>query len=321
MPRRHLLLAVAVAVVWGVNFVLIDIGLRTFPPLLFVALRFALVAVPAVFFVRRPRISLKQLLAVGCFLSAGQFALLFTAMHLGLPAGLASLVIQLQAVFTVVLAVAVLGERPGRAQLGGCALALGGIALIGVARSGHGLPVGALLLGVAAAASWGIGNIVTRVAQAPSAVSLLVWSSLVPPLPLVALSLAIEGPRADAHAFAHVDAGAIGALLYVVVGATAFGFGSWTWLLRRHPASRVAPFALFVPVVGIGSAWLFLGERPSVLELAGAAVVLLGLGLVSVALRPGRRRRPQPADAGQPRRPAPQDPVLTTRPAPTSSRP
>ena len=321
MPRRHLLLALAVAVVWGVNFVLIDVGLRTFPPLLFVALRFTLVAIPAVFFVARPPIPVRHLLAVGCFLSAGQFALLFTAMHVGLPAGLASLVVQLQAVFTVALAVALLGERPGRAQLAGSALALGGIVLIGVARSGHGLPVGALLLGIAASASWGVGNVVTRVAKAPSAIALLVWSSLVPPLPLLALSLALEGPHADARAFAHIDAGAVGALLYVVLAATAFGYGSWTWLLRRHPASRVAPFALFVPVVGIASAWLFLGERPSVLELAGAAVVLCGLGLVSAALRPGRRLRPRPAAAARPPHPAPPDRVRTARPAPTVTRP
>lgn len=321
MPRRHLLLALAVAVVWGVNFVLIDIGLRTFPPLLFVALRFTLIAIPAVFFVARPPIPVRHLLAVGCFLSAGQFALLFTAMHLGLPAGLASLVVQLQAVFTLVLAVAFLGERLGRAQLAGCALALAGIALIGVARSGHGLPAGALLLGVAGAASWGIGNVATRVAKAPSAVGLLVWSSLVAPLPLLALSLAFEGPRADAHAFAHVGPGAIGALLYVVIGATAFGYGSWTWLLSRHPASRVAPFALFVPVAGIGSAWLFLGERPSGLELSGAAVVLCGLGLVSAALRPGRRLRPRPAAVARPPHPGPPDQVRTARPAPTATRP
>src|SRR4051812_9519781 len=321
MPRRHLLLATAVAVVWGVNFVIIDVGLRTFPPLLFVALRFTLVALPAVFFVRRPPISARQLIAVGTFLSAGQFALLFTAMHVGLPAGLASLVIQLQAVFTVVLAVAVFGERPGAWQLGGCALAFGGIALIAVARSGHGLPAGALLLAVGAAASWGIGNIVTRVAKAPSAISLLVWSSLVPPLPLLVLSLALEGAHRDGEAFAHVGPGAVGALLYVVVAATAFGFGSWTWLLRRHPASRVAPFALLVPVVGIGSAWLALGERPGALELVGAAVVLCGLGLVSAALRPGPRPRPRPAAAGPPPSPAPPGPYPSARPAPRASRP
>lgn len=317
MPRRHMLLATAVAVVWGVNFVVIHVGLRSFPPLLFVALRFTLVAFPAVFLLPRPPIPARVLVALGLTISAGQFALLFTAMHLGLPAGLASLVLQLQAVFTVALAVVLLGERPGRRQLAGCALALGGIALIGASRGGHGLPVGALLLAVGAAGCWGVGNILTRVAQAPGALALLAWTSLVPPLPLVGLSLLLEG---SPHV-SRVGLGGIGALLYVVVLATGFGFGTWTWLLRRHPASRVAPYSLLVPVVGIASAWIALGEQPTALELAGAGVVICGLGLVSVSLRSRPGRRPRPADAGPPRRPALPAPSPSARPAPRASRP
>jgi O-acetylserine/cysteine efflux transporter len=290
MPARHIALAVAVAVVWGVNFVVIHAGLGDFPPLLFAALRFALMAFPAVLFVRPPRVPWRWVLGVGAFIGAGQFGLLFVAMDQGMPAGLASLVVQLQAVFTIALAVAFLGERPRVGQLAGAAVALGGIAIIAAGRA-EGVPLVAVLLCVGSAACWGAGNICTRQAQAPDPIALLVWSSLVPPLPLTALALIFEGPSQLGDAFAHVSLGGVGALLYVVIGATAFGYGTWTFLMRHHPASQVAPFTLLVPVIGIAAAWIALDEVPTTVELIGAFVVLAGLGLTSRALSVDRRRK------------------------------
>jgi O-acetylserine/cysteine efflux transporter len=291
VPPRHALLAVAVAVVWGVNFVVIHVGLQDFPPLLFAALRFTLVALPAVFLVGRPRVPARAVIGVGLFVSAGQFGLLFTAIHEGLPAGLASLVLQLQAVFTVALAVVVLGERPGARQLAGSVVALSGIGIIAVGRA-EGIPLPALALCVGAAASWGVGNVITRHARPPDALALLVWSSLVPPIPLAGLSLALDGPARVGDALAHVGAGGLLALAYIVVASTFFGYGVWTWLLARYPASTVAPFTLLVPVVGITAAWLSLGERPNAAEMAGAAVVLGGLGLTAGLHRPRHRGPP-----------------------------
>ena len=282
MPARHVALAIAVTVVWGVNFVVIHVGLETFPPLLFAALRFTLVAVPAVFFVARPAIPVRFLIGVGLFLSAGQFGLLFVGMHEGMPAGLASLVVQLQVLFTIGLAVGLLGERLNRGQAVGAAVALTGMAIIAGGRAEE-VPLGALALCVGAAMSWGIGNIVTRRAQAPGALNLIVWSSLVPPLPLFGLSLLVEGPGDIGDAFTSLDASGLLALLYIVVMATGFGYGAWTWLMRVHPASRVAPFTLLVPPIGIVTAWVALGEAPNAAELAGAVVVLAGLALTTRA--------------------------------------
>ena len=288
MPTRHVLLACTVAVVWGVNFVVIDVGLDSFPPLLFAAVRFALVALPAVFFVPRPGVGVRWVVTVGVFLSAAHFGLLFVAMDEGMPAGLASLVLQLQAVFTVLLAVSLLGERITPGQIAGAAVAFAGIAIIAAGRA-EGVPLIAVALTIAGAASWGIGNVSTRRAQARNAASLLVWSSLVPPIPLALLSLQFEGADAMRGAFTGLELGGVAALLYVVVVSTAFGFGTWTWLLKRHPASRVAPFTLLVPPVGILSAWVALDETPNAAELTGAGVVLVGLALTMRALRPPRR--------------------------------
>jgi O-acetylserine/cysteine efflux transporter len=287
MPRRHIAAAVVVAVVWGVNFVVIHVGLEHFPPLLFAALRFGLVAL-ALPFVPRPGVPWRYVAGVGLFICVGQFALLFLGMAHGMPAGLASLVLQLQAAFTVGLAVALLGERPSGGQLAGGALALLGIGVIAAGRA-QGVPLGALALTVGAAASWGVGNIVTRRARPPHALGLLVYASAVAPLPLLVLSLLTED-----YSGVSLDAGGVLALLYVVILSTFGGFGVWTALMARHPASSVAPFTLLVPIAGIAAAWAWLGEAPSAPELAGAALVMGGLAL-TVGLGRGyataRRRR------------------------------
>jgi len=281
MPLRHNLLAASVALLWGVNFVAIDVGLETFPPLLFVALRFALTAFPAVLLVRRPAVAVKWLVAVGFFLSVGQFGLLFVAIHIGMPAGLSSLVVQLQVVFTIALAVAFLGERPSRVQLCGAVVAFAGLAVIAAGRA-QSVPLGAVLLVVGAAASWGVSNICTRVAKPSEGFAFLIWASLVGPIPLTGLSFAFEGSNSMARAFSSPGWPALLSLLYVVVVATLFGFGAWTWLLARHSASSVAPFSLLAPVAALVSTWLVRGERPTSAELAGGLVILAGLALAVV---------------------------------------
>lgn len=285
MPPRHAALAVVVALVWGVNFVAIDWGLESFPPFLFVSLRFALTAFPAVLLVPRPDVALRYVVGVGLCLGVFQFGLLFLAIRDGLPAGLSSLVIQLQVIFTVVFAFVFLAERPLRRQLWGAAVAFAGLAIIGLARGGQRVPLGPLLLCVVAALSWGAGNVITRKARPSNAVALTIWSSLVPPIPLLAASLVVDGPDAIGSSLGSATALAWGSLLFIVVFATWFGFGSWTWLLGRHEASRVVPFCLLVPVAGIGSTWAALGERPGKGELVGAGVVLVGLAVVIGGVR------------------------------------
>ncbi|GII79370.1 membrane protein [Sphaerisporangium rufum] len=293
MRPRHFALAVTVAVIWGVNFAVIEIGLRHFPPLLFAALRFTLVALPAIFLVPRPAVPVRWIVAVGLFLGAGQFGLLFTAMHLGLPAGLASLVMQSQVIFTLGLAAAALGERPGGHRIAGVVVASAGILVIALGRGAH-APLLPLLLALGGAASWGAANVCIRKAEAPAGLGLLVWSSLVPPLPLLALSVLVEGGDRIGAAFSLAAvpgptmAGSLAALAYVVVLSTFVGFGAWNALLRRYPAGTVAPFTMLVPVVGMATAWLWLGERLNTVELLGGLLVLAGLAVT-------RPRRPAPA--------------------------
>jgi O-acetylserine/cysteine efflux transporter len=284
MPRRHVAIAVLVALTWGVNFVVLHVGLESFPPFLFTALRFSLVAL-LIPFVPRPGVGVGAVIAVGLLMSAGHHGLVTLGMDQGMPAGLASLVLQLQAAFTIGFAVLLLGERPRRAQLLGGVIALGGIAVIAAGRGAH-VPLGAILLTIGAACSWGLGNVAARKASSPNPLGLLVWSSLVPPIPLLSLSAVFE--RGDVVS---LDASGVLALAYVVILSTLGGFGAWVWLLKQHPASTVAPFTLLVPVFGIASAWLFLSEVPTVTELLGAGIVLVGLSFTVGLTAPRRRRR------------------------------
>ncbi|WP_441251690.1 EamA family transporter [Kitasatospora sp. McL0602] len=281
MSPRHIALAVLIAAVWGLNFVVIHVGLENFPPLLFCALRFTVVAVPAVFFVGRPRVAWRWVLLVGCTLGVVKFGLLFLGMHAGMPAGLSSLVLQSQAIFTALFATLMLRERPGGQRIAGLAIAFGGICLAAFARGTSG-PIGAFALVIVSAAFWGLSNVLTRKASPPDALRWMVWVSVVPPLPLLALSLLVEGPSADLHALAGITASGIGAIAFVGLGATLFGFVAWSFLLRTYDASAVAPFSLLVPVFGMSSSWLLLGERITSSAGAAAALVIAGIGLTAL---------------------------------------
>ncbi len=276
MTPRHILLALAIVLVWGVNFMAIKWGVAEVPPLLLSSLRYIVATVPMIFFVKRPQVALHLLVAYGVFVGVGQFGFLFSAIHLGMPAGLASLVLQLQTFFTIGLAVLLLGERPRGAQLAGAVVALVGIVLIGVEKL-EGTAFWPLVMTVLAAGSWAIANIVVKRLGKVDMFGFVVSSSLVPPIPLFLLSLLFEGPGAIPSALDHISWLGIGSLLFVGWVSTDFGYGAWSLLLGRYPASIVAPFTLLVPVIGLTTGWLILGEQLSLLDLGGSLLVFAGL--------------------------------------------
>jgi O-acetylserine/cysteine efflux transporter len=276
LSPKDLLLALVVVIAWGVNFVVIKVGLHDMPPMLLGALRFTLAAFPAVFFVRRPQLPLRWLLAYGLTISFGQFAFLFSAMYVGMPAGLASLVLQAQAFFTLGLASVFLHERFRLQNVVGLLAATAGLALIGL-QGGHSMTTAGFVLTLCAAGSWALGNIVTKRLGKVDLVGLVVWASLIPPLPFFALSYAFEGPQRIAAAFSAINASSVFAVVYLAFVATLLGYSLWSRLISRYPASQVAPFSLLVPIIGLASASLLLGEQLGAAQLAGAAFVMMGL--------------------------------------------
>jgi len=276
---QHRALAVLVTVIWGVNFVVIDEGLRDVPPLLLTALRF-LACAPLALIVPRPTAKLRFVLGYGLVLGVVKFGLLFSAMANGMPAGLASLVLQLQALFSLGLASLLLGERPTRMQAAGALVATAGMGLLATGGTGGSVALIGMLMTIGAAAAWACANVIVRASGETRPLSMLVWSSLVPPLPLLGLSTILDGPHDVAHALSHLTGRALLAIAYVAYLSTLVGFGLWNRLIGTYSVSRVAPFSLLVPIFGLTAAWIALGE-PLTWRLAGCAVlVLAGLGLV-----------------------------------------
>ncbi|MGE8326817.1 EamA family transporter [Pseudomonas urmiensis] len=294
MPLKDLLIALVVIIVWGVNFVVIKVGLDGLPPMLLGALRFLLVAFPAVLLVKRPNLPWRWLIAYGATISLGQFAFLFQAMHSGMPPGLASLVLQSQAFFTLGFAALFLGERLRPASLIGLLVAASGLALIGSENSSH-VPLVALLLTLCGGAMWGMGNIITRRFGSVNLVALVVWGGLIPPLPFLLLSWWLEGPQRMADALSNIGLSSVLALAFLAYAATMLGYTLWSTLLSRHPAGKVAPFSLLVPVVGLSSSAWLLGERLSAMQGWGALLVMLGLLINVFGPRISQRLRPASA--------------------------
>ncbi|MEA5456414.1 EamA family transporter [Sinomonas sp. JGH33] len=294
MKPRHSALAVLVAVIWGVNFIAIELGLRDVPPLVFAALRFALVAVPAMLFVPKPAVPWRVIAGVGLFMSAGQFGLVYLAMHSGMPAGLAPLVLQSQMLFTILLAGAVLKERPTTAQLAGVGAGAVGLVLVAVGR-GAVAPIGPLVLVVLAGFSWGIGNTISRAAKGASGLGIVVWSAAVVPVPMLALAAFVDRPGAVVGSLAHLTLPALLSTLFTVVLASLVGYTAWNSLLGKYPAAAVVPYTLLVPPVGMLAAWLAFGEVPQPLEIVGGAVLLTGVGTTLVRRRESRKRVPEAA--------------------------
>ncbi len=290
LSPRDLLLTLAIVAVWGYTFVPIKVALREVPPFALVAVRFAMAALPLVFFIRRPAMPWRYIVGYGIAIGVLQFGLLFLGMKLGMPAGLSSLVIQLQVFFTIGLAVVLDGDRLQRHNLVGAGIAIAGVALLAAHKLGAGESgtfIGFLLV-IASGLAWAAGNIIAKHGageHAPDMFALVVWSSLVPPLPLAVLSYALEGGPEAVNAVVRASAMVWACLAVMAYGATLFGFGSWNALLHRYPTALISPFGLLIPVSGIASGVLFLGETLAPLQIAGVALVFAGLVVNTYAPR------------------------------------
>jgi O-acetylserine/cysteine efflux transporter len=297
LPWSHLLLALAVMVVWGTNFVIIRAALAHLPPLLMAAGRFTLAALPAIAFVRRPRVPWTHLAAYGLLIGVGQFGVLFIAMKADISPGLVSLVIQTQVFFTIGLSIALTGERVRGYQWLALVLAFGGLGLI-LAHAGKAsaTPLG-LAMTLFAALCWGAGNVLARADKPASMLAYVVWSSLFAIPPLIVLSLVFDGWPAIRNGVRHADLATWAAVVWQAIGNTLFGYAVWGWLLSRHPTATIAPTALLVPVFGMAAAALWAGEAMPAWKLIATALIMGGLALN--LLWPTLRARLLPQAAGQ----------------------
>jgi O-acetylserine/cysteine efflux transporter len=288
--RGELLSALAVVVIWGTNFVVMKTALRHFTPFQLGVGRYVFAVLPLALFVRPPRLHWRWVVLYGLLQGVGQFGFLFTALRVGMTASLASVLMQTQVFFTAIFGFVLLRERATPPLQVGLGLAAAGLACFALPyalpQSGAAAAATTALgfvLNLAAAACWAASNIVTRKAQAASQgfdpLSLVVWASLVPILPFVGLSLWFDAPELRWR-WLQADVWSWAAVAYLGWIATIAAYGLWTALLKRHPANRVAPFSLGVPVVGIAAGMGLLGEAVSAWQWAGIVLVVAALACV-----------------------------------------
>jgi len=288
MSPRDILLAMLVTAIWGINFIAIKLSVEAMPPLIAAALRFLLAAVPAVLFVKPPKAPFWLVIGFGFFMCVALYAFLNIALAIGMPAGLASLVLQAQILFTIILAFFLFGEQPSRRQIIGGLIGFGGIAIIGMERF-EGAALVPFLVTIIGALMWGTANVLTKKAGKIDALALTVWGSLIAPVPLLALSLVLDGPDAVWAGLTGLDVPMVANLAYQAYPTTVFGLAIWSGLLAKYPAAMVTPFALLVPITGMAAGWVVLGETISPLAGFGSLVVLIGLA-VAMVRRPGARQ-------------------------------
>lgn len=319
VPLRHRMLAALVAALWGINFLAIGASLEVFPPIFLVGLRFLVIAIPTMLLVPWPQVPARWLIGYGLGFGTLQFFGLHLGMEAGFPTGLASLVLQASAPFTVVLGALLLREQLTTRRIVGVSIAVAGLAVVGISRGfAEGSAVLPFFLVLLGAFGWSLGNLSSRLAAPPKPLHLTLWMSVIPPIPMFALAFVVEGPDRIGTALSDSwQAEALPAwlgLAYTVVLGTVVGSGIWVWLMARYPASTVAPFSMLVPVVGISAAWVVLGEQPTIWELLGGILVVSGVlyGARTHAgtrwlsrARPGRetRRKRRSASSGAGERP------------------
>ena len=280
MSNKDMLLALSIIGIWGINFVVIAWGLEGMPPLLLGGLRFLMVASIGSLFFKRPKTPFFWWVAYAIPISFLQFAFLFSAMSYGMPAGLASLALQSQALFTLFFALIFLKEGIKGYQLLAIVIAAAGLTLIAESNDQATMTALGFGLTLAGAASWALGNISTRSISRQgydSNVNLVIWSAWIPPIPLFIGSYFLEGPELIETSLLNFGWQTFGALSYLSVVATVVGYGLWSHLLSRYPAAQIAPLTLGVPVVGLTSAAILLNESISPIQWLGAGLVLIGL--------------------------------------------
>lgn len=283
MIIKDLALAFLVAFIWGINFIVIKLGLEGMPPFLLAALRFSAVAIPAVFFIPPPKVPLAWMIMYGMTMSFGQFALLFCAINIGMPAGVASLVIQFQVFFTVFISVVFLHEKLILRQAVGILIAVAGMGVLlrSSAASDTSLSVTGFLLTIGAAISWAFGNISSKVIMRRNPgvkiMPLVIWSALIPVIPFFVCSWLFEGVPVIQDSLVNIRWGTVLAILYLAIFATLIGYAIWGRLLARYESWRLVPFALLVPIIGLIGASIILHEELSIIQILGVGITLLGL--------------------------------------------
>lgn len=278
MPIKHIMLALLVVIIWGLNFLFVKLGLNEISPFLLCAIRFLLASIPAIFFIKPPKVSFNIVASYGLVMFALQFSLVFLGMYLGMTPGMAALLMQVQVFFSILFAAVFIGDIPKKSQILGALVSFSGIALVASHLDKDVSLLGYLCM-LGAAATWGFGNLITKKTKNINMMAFVVWGSFIASFPMMLLSLLVDGPTKIVATFHHITWQGISSIIYIVYASTWIGYGVWNWLLSRYPVGVIVPFTLLVPIVGIISSVIFMGEPLQHWKIAAGLLVMLGLSV------------------------------------------
>jgi O-acetylserine/cysteine efflux transporter len=276
-------LAVLVAVIWGLGFIVSRIALDEFSPPMMTTLRFVFAALPCLF-VPRPKVSWPVLIAISFTLFLGQFLAQAYGIGHGVPVGLSSVIVQSQALFTIGFAALLFREVPTPMQAAGIGIAVAGLLMI-CGTVGYDFSIGAFALIMICPISFAVGNLLLRRAADVPMFDLFAWLCLVAAVPLVPLTVLIDGPQASWHALAHMSLTGFACMIWIGGISTCVAYWLWGRLLRDHPAAQVVPFALLVPFIGSAASSIVFDEHFGPLRLAGMVTVICGIAVMLLARR------------------------------------
>ncbi|MFW9082025.1 EamA family transporter [Pseudomonas sp. P2757] len=278
MKARHLLLAIAITAIWGINFSVIKLGLTTVDPFILAGIRFTLCALPAILFIPKPDVQWRYIIGYGLVFGIGLWGVVNLGIKSGLSAGIASLVLQFSAFFTILLGSWVFKERISRFQYAGMALALCGLLSILSIVDGTVTTLG-LSLVLLGAVAWSAANVINKKARTTEVFAFLVWSSAFSPIPLFALDYAVNGTTGYSALVSQLDYRAVLSILFQVYPNTLFGYWVWNSLLKQYPVSTVAPLSLLVPVFGLLGSVAIFDEQLSLNKIVAVVLIVSGLGV------------------------------------------
>lgn len=278
MKARHLLLAISITAIWGANFSVIKLGLTTVDPFILAGIRFTLCALPAIFFIPKPDVQWRYIIGYGLVFGIGLWGVVNLGIKSGLSAGIASLVLQFSAFFTILLGSWIFKETISRFQYAGMGLALCGLLSIVSIVDGTVTTAG-LILVLLGAVAWSAANVINKKAKTTQVFAFLVWSSAFSPIPLFALDYAVNGSTGYSALVNQLDYRAVLSILFQVYPNTLFGYWVWNSLMKRYPVSTVAPLSLLVPVFGLLGSVMIFNETLSLNKIVAVVLIVSGLGV------------------------------------------
>ncbi|MCV4339988.1 EamA family transporter [Pseudomonas capsici] len=278
MKLHHLLLAILVTALWGLNFSVIKLGLTSVDPFILAGLRFTLCALPAIFFIPKPDVAWRYIIGYGLIFGIGLWGVVNLGIKTGLSAGIASLVLQFSAFFTMLLGAWVFKETITRYQLAGIGVALCGLSSIIFISDGSVTAAG-LVLVLLGAAAWSVTNIINKKAGTKQVFAFLVWSSAFSPIPLFLLDYLVNGTSGYSALINQIDHRAVLSILFQVYPNTLFGYWVWNSLLKQYPVSTVAPLSLLVPIFGMLGSVVIFDESLSSMKIVAVGLIVSGLAV------------------------------------------